>query len=338
MLCKICGSELSEADEAARFCKRCGSKVADEETEEEVKSNYHQVEVEIERASGGKNELNAFKVKEKKTKRFFSPLHVAAVLIFVAIFASVGIFFAVWHNPEDDMLKVNTVLEPTIEANYIANFSEGLAVISQGFVGRNQKYGYIDITGEIVIPCKYDYADNFREGMALVFNKGKYGFIDKTGTVVIPLQYNNAQPFSKGLACVWIDNKCGFINNSGETVIPFIYDNAYSFFGEYASVWKDGKAGLIDMEGNVVVPFEYDGIYFTYGNFYVAIKDSKQGLMDKSGNLIVPCIYDIISLNVKDGVISVQQGGKWGILEIENYEPPTDVNSWYGYNYGPFYY
>ena len=41
------------------------------------------------------------------------------------------------------------------------------------------------------IPVKYDYTGDFREGLAAVKLNGKYGFINKSGNVVIPLKYDN---------------------------------------------------------------------------------------------------------------------------------------------------
>ncbi len=41
---------------------------------------------------------------------------------------------------------------------------------------------------------------SFQEGLALIELNDKYGFIDKTGNVVIPLQFDYAHDFSEGLA------------------------------------------------------------------------------------------------------------------------------------------
>ena len=58
------------------------------------------------------------------------------------------------------------------------DFSEGLAaaVIEVG-----GKRGYIDKTGRVVIPCKYDQANDFHDGLARVYIGDKGYFIDKTG-------------------------------------------------------------------------------------------------------------------------------------------------------------
>ncbi|MDE7413690.1 MAG: WG repeat-containing protein, partial [Muribaculaceae bacterium] len=56
------------------------------------------------------------------------------------------------------------------------DFSDGLAPVKIG-----GKKGFIDKSGELVIPAKYDDAWNFSDGLALVKIGGKWGYIDKSG-------------------------------------------------------------------------------------------------------------------------------------------------------------
>ena len=86
-------------------------------------------------------------------------------------------------------------------------------------------------TGAEVIPCQFDYAGDFSEGLAIVeINKNK-GFIDKTGKIVIPCKYRMVRNFSEGLACVFID-KWEFIDKVGRTIIT-CGSGAFSFFSGY---------------------------------------------------------------------------------------------------------
>ena len=45
----------------------------------------------------------------------------------------------------------------------------------------NVKYGFVNKNGEVVIPCKYDEARSFSEGIAAVRLGDKWGFVDKKG-------------------------------------------------------------------------------------------------------------------------------------------------------------
>jgi len=68
----------------------------------------------------------------------------------------------------------------------------------------NGKYGFRDENGNIIIPAKYDNADDFYDGLAKVGSRSsdKYGIIDKTGKEITPLKYDVIGDFSEGLARV----------------------------------------------------------------------------------------------------------------------------------------
>ena len=51
--------------------------------------------------------------------------------------------------------------------------------------------GYIDHTGNIVIPCEYENAFNDNETFFSVQKDGKYGVIDKNNNVVVPLIFDD---------------------------------------------------------------------------------------------------------------------------------------------------
>jgi hypothetical protein len=102
--------------------------------------------------------------------------------------------------------------------------------------------------------------------LAWVCNKeGKFGYIDKTGKVVIPFRYEPAyddgaelyysQPcydFHEGLARIYDRNASlfGFIDREGNEVFPFQFDDAYDLCEGLALVMRDGQYGFIDTKGN----------------------------------------------------------------------------------------
>ena len=59
--------------------------------------------------------------------------------------------------------------------------------------------GYVDFTGTEVVPCQYDNARSFTNGMAAVKRNGKWGYIEReTFEEVIECQFEDAQDFSNG--------------------------------------------------------------------------------------------------------------------------------------------
>ena len=142
---------------------------------------------------------------------------------------------------------------------YGYSFSEGLARVAN----LNYKDGFVNKTGQQVIPCKWLEAGDFSEGLAWVIDnkdeyihspKNKYGFIDKSGRVVIPFAWKRAWPFSDGLALVQDDNeKYGYINKAGTLVIPCKWRYGASF--SEGLVWvndSNSRCHIINKQGQIV--------------------------------------------------------------------------------------
>ncbi len=100
-----------------------------------------------------------------------------------------------------------------------SKFKDGYAAVSK-YDGFRLLYGFINENGELVIDCKYDYADYFYEGLARVKNeKGLEGYIDKTGKIVIDFQYSFADDFKNGVANVRTPNGRRFkIDKTGKEI------------------------------------------------------------------------------------------------------------------------
>jgi len=70
---------------------------------------------------------------------------------------------------------------------------------------KGDRWGYCHKNKKIVIPIRFEEAYPFSRksgGLALVMVNNKYGFIDTKGNMVIPAIYDLAVDFSEGFACV----------------------------------------------------------------------------------------------------------------------------------------
>lgn len=203
------------------------------------------------------------------------------------------------------------------------SFHEGLACVWEEATSGakyESKFGFMDKTGEIVIPCVYDDIDgvfyNFSGGLAAVRLDGKWGFIDKTGKEVIPFQYDYAMAFSDGLAAVLKNDKWGYINQKGEEVIPCQYVNGreIGFSEGLAGMEKNNKWGFIDKTGEEAIPFMYDGVLDFSEGLAGVMKNGKCGYINKTGEEIIPCKYDDND-NFYEGLARVQKNDKYGFID-----------------------
>ncbi len=199
-------------------------------------------------------------------------------------------------------------------------FFEGMAVI----VTDDEKYGFMDTSGKIVVEPIYEDANNFSDGLAYVCKDEKFGFIDKTGQLVIPLIYDNACNFSEGLAQVCIDGNWGYINKSGDVVIPIQYGFS-SHFSEGIVATRTSN----DLSNKEIHYYNADNqrlfsdryfageiyeFHFSEGLAAVADKDGKFGYIDKRGKTVIPFIYSRAE-PFENGFARVELSGKAGIID-----------------------
>lgn len=143
------------------------------------------------------------------------------------------------------------------------SFSEGLVAVY-----RDGKYGYMDKMRELVIPYRYQSADNFNDGLAVVSQNDKYGVIDKSGRTVVPFKFNYLSSYSNDLALYTEDNhwndgfRYGFVDKTGSISIKAQWDAACPFSEGLAAVrvgdYDTGKWGIINKSGNYIVKPTYD--------------------------------------------------------------------------------
>jgi len=199
-------------------------------------------------------------------------------------------------------------------------FLDGVTTVCIGGDDRKVKCGFINKSGKEIIPCIYDWVDNFSEGLATVSLNHKKGFIDKNGKQVIPIVYDDvSHGFSEGMAAVSLNNKRKFIDKTGKEIIPCNYDWANNFSEGLAPVRLNDKWGFIDKTGKEVIPCIYRFVGdFSEGLASVSLDDNKWGFIDKTGIEIAPCIYNEYSDNYApkfvEGMAVVLLNGKYGFL------------------------
>jgi WG containing repeat len=127
-------------------------------------------------------------------------------------------------------------------------FENGIA-----YVELNDKEFYIDKTGKKVQQPDGNEDDNYYDGLISVSSDDDnfMGFRNKAGELVIPCTFDYAEDFSEGRAMVCMDDKYGFIDTTGKLVIPCIYDSLTESFSDGITLVEldDDLPGYIGLDG-----------------------------------------------------------------------------------------
>ena len=184
----------------------------------------------------------------------------------------------------------NEILELDTKVDSVFSFSEGFA----RFISKDNKQGYINKNGEIVIEPQYLYAGRFVCGLARAcYVEKQFGYIDTLGTWKIKPEYRTATDFSYADRIALVRTRAslteGYVFTNGYFFVP---DNGKNFgvFSEgLARAEYQGKFGFINMFGQWAIPASFDHNIFSpfscgansvQGNYFL-------GVIDKNGNWTV---------------------------------------------------
>ena len=208
-------------------------------------------------------------------------------------------------------------------------FHEGLAAVK----GDNNKFGYIDKAGSLVIPYKWEDADFFYEGLAAVKDdEGKWGYIDKNGKLIISFkEWRRVWHFSDGLARVEEKNeRSGFIDKTGKLVIPcqwktewsyhhnaMVQKNWWVFNNGLALVVDESKRyGFIDKVGKLIIPCQWkQAMPFKEDLALVKNESDLYGFVDQTGKIVINCQWkEAMSFN-EDLALIKSANGLYGFID-----------------------
>ena len=196
-------------------------------------------------------------------------------------------------------------------------FHEGLAAVAT-----KTGYGFIDKTGKFISTNRYTQVESFSDGLAAVaegrWKDSKFGFINKTGAIAIPLRFDpvpgqmedmRLSRFTEGLAPVRFGKLYGYIDHKGDTVIPPTFRDAGQFSEGLASVTTaEGQRGYIDKAGLLVIKLSSGtGGQFNEGLATLTVQingATKVGYIDRSGKTIIEPKFDA-ALDFIDGLAEV---------------------------------
>lgn len=167
------------------------------------------------------------------------------------------------------------------------NVSERPVVINDKVVAKifsdNGRQGLKDTLGNVLVPAKYDYIDDYPVFGLLQTDLGgkkiddfdlvgyemeKIGLIDTKGNIIAEPQYDEVNFNWFPLGLVKKNGKFGYIDRKGKIKIPIEYLHASPFQNGFAVVKTKSGYGLIDSTNSLIILPKYDSLMLGYAEGY----------------------------------------------------------------------
>lgn len=221
------------------------------------------------------------------------------------------------QKPADTQDDVTPTAMITPKFDEVQDFSEGLAAVRI-----EDKWGYINKKGDMIIDPEFIYARPFKSGKAFVnTEKMQPGYIDRKGsfTPVDKVKSSNILTFSEGLCAIQVVGKgYGFVDEDDNKVITPEFDYADNFSEGLASVKVNGNFGYINTKGKYIIKPIYEAA-LPFSEALAGVKtkpDNLWGFINRKGAFVVQPTYDYVQ-GFSEGLAPVNENGNWGFINTK---------------------
>lgn len=218
------------------------------------------------------------------------------------------------------------LIEPEVDVDTIYFPSHGLCQVE-----KNGKFGYINMSGELVIPIKYKKADPFSEnGLAFVVGEtGLGGYINADDEYVIDPIYESGSTFKFGFAAVSKNGEYIYIYKNGNKAInnSFKYASGFSDCGLAKTEEFDGRQGLMDTTSRVVLTLKKgcELEEFLEGTRITKFRtNGREALINAAGEIITG-FYDQIIISPNSRLHPFLRNGLWGYIDNRGVEAIPNI-------------
>lgn len=179
-------------------------------------------------------------------------------------------------------------------------------------IEKNERIGFADTTGKIIIDPMYDEVNDFKEGLSIVHKNDSVYFINKENVNTIGRIFVDALPFRNGLAPVKVNNTWFLIDRLGE-IKSEAFDEINELSEDLYIVKQTNVYGAIDEYAQKIYPCKFDKLGDFKNSCAYYQLEGKYGFITKSGYLHKP-EFEWISDFSANGLAIYKLNNKFGLV------------------------
>ena len=153
--------------------------------------------------------------------------------------------------------------------------------VNEGYFGGKEKktWSFYNLNGEKQ-PGEYEEVGLYQEGLAPVKVEDRWGFVDTQGKLVIPAQYKSVRGFSEGLAAAKLNSKWLYIHKDGTPLIGASIKDPRDFHQGVAVVDDNWLMNIKGQKYAKLRDYSFVGDFAENGLAEVGVRRRHRSLLD----------------------------------------------------------
>ena len=201
------------------------------------------------------------------------------------------------------------------DSYYDYNESEGLICTRI-----DDKFGTINLKGEIVHQFKFSDSLDFKDGLAWAYDDADGKFIvDSQGHSLFPASDFDTVGWRGFFEVANEDREVALVSKEGKLLTPFQYVSIQDFSEGFAvALTKDYKFVYLDESGRVALKLDdniKDADNFINGLAIVRNQNNKYGFINKRGDLVIDFLYDNAEIFDSNGYAVIGENERYGLID-----------------------
>jgi hypothetical protein len=196
--------------------------------------------------------------------------------------------------------------------DFAENFKEGIAIVE-----KDNKWNFINSKGEPISDNWFDYVVNLHHGLILVKKEGQVAFIERNGNFVIPFYYP-VKFFLKNAACIEVSTPDGkfnnIINGKRETILENLISIKPIKNNGYDIERDDGMKATIDPFCNITTEWHYR-IVFEGDEVNIIENKGLFKYQNKEGLYTKEWLKDAEMF--PEGLVGIKKNNYWGYINLQ---------------------
>ncbi|MCB0578950.1 MAG: WG repeat-containing protein [Phaeodactylibacter sp.] len=243
-------------------------------------------------------------------------------------------------KPSHSLCKLRTYLNGLATTSIMLDYTQYDQLFRQdaSLTCEDCEWGFIDTTGQVIVPPQYTFAEDFVHDVGIVECHGKWGMVNRKADVIIPCRYDGVQFLENTgnkIVRVYISEpKYGLIDTLGQLTVSAVYDEIGTFREGRLAVKRNGLWGFVDRDGLEVIPCRFREVQNFSDGLAAAKLGNDWGFIDKQGNMELDFRYRRAG-NFRNGLAWVYGEAGTGYINKEGvYVIPPRFDKGFDFNQG----